>query len=391
MIAEASPRVNEVLASPRGQATLVGMACEQVQPTFSRTLARWVAAQDPAAHEADHQAQRRERFLHLSDRADGTHVRGRLDRMTGHAFRLALEAVGEAPGADRSPEQARADALGALAEKVLALPETGSGAAVRPHVSLIMSEESWVGLRGLRGLTAGAATDGAATEVALTRAPALEDGTPVPTSEALRILCDCDVTRIVVDAESQPVDLGRTQRLYTGVQRRAIIARDGGCIWPGCGKPARWCEIHHIRWWDRDGGVTSLENAALLCSFHHHEIHRYDLSIERVAGAVGRGARPGAPPGDRYVFRLPDGSVVGRSGAATLPAPGLPSGATAELSAAHGTPGEPTGAPQDRPPGRPAQPTGPPGRSTAATGPPPRAQAARGPTVTSQPSLDLGP
>ena len=67
--------------------------------------------------------------------------------MTGHVFRLALEAVGEAPGPDRSPEQARADALGVLAEKVLALPESGSGAAVRPHVSLVMSEETWIGLR----------------------------------------------------------------------------------------------------------------------------------------------------------------------------------------------------------------------------------------------------
>ncbi|HEY3834373.1 MAG TPA: HNH endonuclease signature motif containing protein, partial [Acidimicrobiia bacterium] len=34
-----------------------------------------------------------------------------------------------------------------------------------------------------------------------------------------------------------------------------------------------WCEAHHvIPWWA--GGATNLDNLVLLCSFHHHVVHR---------------------------------------------------------------------------------------------------------------------
>ncbi|WP_426595191.1 DUF222 domain-containing protein [Cellulomonas sp. McL0617] len=366
VLSRASEHVAAVLASPHGQETLVTMASEQDAPTFTRNLTRWVASLDPVAHERDHQAQRAERFLHLSDQPNGTHVRGRLDRTAGHVLRLALEAMSEVPGDDRSSEQARADALGALAARVLSLPETGSGAAVRPHVSLVLSEESWTAYRSLRGgskagaragstagpgpsVSAGAGTDaGADTDSGVDVIPfppaTLEDGTPVPMSETLRALCDCEITRVVMNADGEPIDLGRTHRLYTGVQRRAVIARDRGCVYPGCHKPARWGEVHHVRWWDRDRGVTSVENAALLCVFHHQEVHRFDLSIERVAPprdtAVrprGRGGGLGPPPS--YVFRLPDGTVVsGRSA-------GVPAGEPAPMDVDPSSPPvEPVGA-----------------------------------------------
>ena len=83
----------------------------------------------------------------------------------------------------------------------------------------------------------------------------LEDGTPVPVSEAAVVLCDCAVTRVAVDADGVPTDLGRTQRLFTGEQRRAILARDRECLWPSCHMPARWLQIHHRLWWDRDNGA----------------------------------------------------------------------------------------------------------------------------------------
>lgn len=129
-------------------------------------------------------------------------------------------------------------------------------------------------------------------------------------SEVARALCDCELTRIALDADGAAVDLGRTQRTYTGAQRRAVVARDRSCAWPTCGAPARWCEVHHIRWWDRDGSRTSVENGALLCSFHHHEVHRRDLTITRTA--------PDADDGDvaraRYTFAAPGGQVVAPGG-----------------------------------------------------------------------------
>lgn len=148
-----------------------------------------------------------------------------------------------------------------------------------------------------------------------------EDGAPWPASELGRLLCDCELTRIVVDSDGAPLDLGRTQRLFTSAQRRAVTVRDGGCGWPSCPAPARWCELHHIRWWDRDGGGTDVDNAIALCSYHHHQVHRRDLTItrhppERPARELppdepAPAERGSNPPTDRvrarYRFTTPDG------------------------------------------------------------------------------------
>ena len=142
-------------------------------------------------------------------------------------------------------------------------------------------------------------------------------------SQLARVLCDSEVGRIVMSADGVPLDLGRTERLYSGQQRRAVIVRDRQCAWNGCDVPAAYCEVHHIRWWDRDRGPTSVENGVLLCSHHHHVVHQLDLHIVRLGrtptgGQVlgeptryrfdGRGGRTiNAPPGrDPSLARSPD-------------------------------------------------------------------------------------
>ena len=124
-----------------------------------------------------------------------------------------------------------------------------------------------------------------------------EDGNPWPASEVGRVLCDCHVTRLVVDADSVPLDLGRTQRLFSAHQRRAATVRDGGCGWPGCSTPARWCELHHLTWWDRDGGPTDLDNLVMLCGPHHRLVHAGFVNVE----AVGR---------QRFRFTTRDGRHI---------------------------------------------------------------------------------
>jgi hypothetical protein len=153
----------------------------------------------------------------------------------------------------------------------------------------------------------------------------LEDGTPVPISEAAVVLCDCAVTRVGIDADSVPMDLGRTQRLFTGEQRRAILARDRECIWPTCHMPARWLQIHHRIWWGRDNGTTNVENGVALCSFHHQEVHRDDLTITRIPGPPTDGppGRRRRPRGEismvRYEFRDPAGRLVVTAAEGTEP------------------------------------------------------------------------
>ncbi|WP_421743177.1 hypothetical protein [Cellulomonas sp.] len=357
----ASAQVGAALASPGVQDAIVRLGTTQDAPTFSRSVQRMVAELDPAARDRAHENQRARRFLHLSDQADGTRLRGLLDRVAGHRLRLALEATGERPGTtthtadsasdgnhgtvleERTAEQARADALDTISQRILALPATASGAAVPPQISLLMTEDTFAALRTHAArsrrpaktpatrpapdATAGQATDAAedATDpartivdqpadmaTALTGTPAvtLEDDTPVPVSEVAKILCDCEITRIVMDAADQPVNLGRSVRLYTGAHRRAIIARDRHCTFPGCDRHARWAQIHHIAWWDRDNGDTSIDNGVLLCSFHHHQVHQHNLAIHRHSTVRAQDRHRPEPPGARYTFRDPTGRII---------------------------------------------------------------------------------
>lgn len=291
--ADRRAKVAEALADPAASGELLVTAKHLDAPRFARAAEAWASRLDPLTLEADHAAQRRARYLTVADTPAGTILKGRLDTMAGHRLRLALEAVTPVPGIGdtRDHGQRAADALDALAQGALADPASRPGGHVPPHVSIIMTE------RTLAGLRAAASSDGGGAEYD----PAtLEDGTPVPESEVARILCDAQITRILVDAESVPIDLGRTKRLWTGPQRRLVIARDRHCAVPGCEIPARWCEIHHIAWWARDRGATNLDNAVLLCTFHHGVVHSQDLRLRRTAAPPG-------PPGSgeplaRYVI-----------------------------------------------------------------------------------------
>jgi hypothetical protein len=93
----------------------------------------------------------------------------------------------------------------------------------------------------------------------------------IPTIERMR--CAGASRLLVTDLSGEPLALGRRTRLFSAAQKKALAARDGGCAWPGCTAPAAWCEAHHVRWWNRDGGATDIGNGVLLCSHHHHLIH----------------------------------------------------------------------------------------------------------------------
>ncbi|EMY33849.1 HNH endonuclease [Arthrobacter crystallopoietes BAB-32] len=99
-----------------------------------------------------------------------------------------------------------------------------------------------------------------------------------------KIACDADLIPIVLGGKGEVLDVGRAQRLFTPAQRRALVARDKGCAFPGCTMPAHWTEAHHIRFWKKHKGRTSVANGVLLCSFHHHLVHAEDWTIESIDG-----------------------------------------------------------------------------------------------------------
>ncbi|WP_311764286.1 HNH endonuclease [Arthrobacter ipis] len=102
---------------------------------------------------------------------------------------------------------------------------------------------------------------------------------PVNPATIRKIACDADIIPVVLGSQGRILDIGRASRVFPPHIRKAIMARDQGCAFPGCTIPASWCEAHHITYWSR-GGTTGTGNGVLLCSHHHHLIHKEHWHIE---------------------------------------------------------------------------------------------------------------
>jgi hypothetical protein len=76
------------------------------------------------------------------------------------------------------------------------------------------------------------------------------------------------------------IDVGRARRVISGPQRKALNARDRGCVWPGCDRPASWTSGHHLVHWIHGGG-TDLPKLVLLCYRHHWMVHEGGWQILR--------------------------------------------------------------------------------------------------------------
>ncbi len=100
-----------------------------------------------------------------------------------------------------------------------------------------------------------------------------DGGTLVTASEARRLACTAKIIPLVLGADSTPLDLGRSRRLFSRGQRKAMAVRDRTCRASGCDIPAAWCEAHHAVDPRSGGGKTDLADGHLLCSWHHHRAH----------------------------------------------------------------------------------------------------------------------
>ncbi|MGW5364909.1 DUF222 domain-containing protein, partial [Actinopolymorpha pittospori] len=98
-------------------------------------------------------------------------------------------------------------------------------------------------------------------------------GPPVSATLVRQLACDAEIISVVLGGDGAVLDLGRGTRLFTSSQRHALAERDGYyCHFPGCRRPEKWTEAHHINHWI-DGGATDLNNGVLLCQHHHTVIH----------------------------------------------------------------------------------------------------------------------
>ncbi|MFE4002152.1 DUF222 domain-containing protein [Nocardioides sp. YIM B13467] len=106
-------------------------------------------------------------------------------------------------------------------------------------------------------------------------------GTPITAAEARRLACTANVIPAVLGGDSEVLDFGRKERFFTAAQRRALLLRSATCEAEGCDIPGTWAEAHHrIEW--AQGGLTDLDNAALLCAHHHHRAHDTAYLHERL-------------------------------------------------------------------------------------------------------------
>ena len=102
---------------------------------------------------------------------------------------------------------------------------------------------------------------------------------PVTAATIRKIACDADIIPLLLGSQGRILDIGRTTRIFPPHIRKALTARDQGCAFPDCTIPAPWCEAHHITYWSH-GGTTSTDNGTLLCSHHHHLIHKEQWTIQ---------------------------------------------------------------------------------------------------------------
>jgi hypothetical protein len=106
---------------------------------------------------------------------------------------------------------------------------------------------------------------------------------PISAGTARRLCADAELIPTVLGTDSEVLDLGRSARLFSSAQRRALAARDGGCIWPGCPMPPAWCEVAHLLAW-LFGGETDLDNGALMCPHHHRRFDNDGWALRREGG-----------------------------------------------------------------------------------------------------------
>ncbi|MGY4765314.1 DUF222 domain-containing protein [Kribbella sp. CWNU-51] len=115
-----------------------------------------------------------------------------------------------------------------------------------------------------------------------------------------RLACDAKIIPLVLGSKSEPLDVGRAERLVTGAMRRALNARDTGCV--VCGAPPVQCDAHHLQSWI-DGGATAVHNLCLLCRRHHVDLHHGEWTITITDGEV-HVARPAwADPPPQHTTR----------------------------------------------------------------------------------------
>jgi hypothetical protein len=236
---------------PAVEAELLPIAQAGDLAALRRAVTRAVSREDHEAlllRERRRQARRSCRMTEAED--DALVVHARLYGADKETVRTALNAFDRFDGADdrRTSDQRMADSLVQLCLVALRTGEAPTQHGVRPHVSVLVDAEA---ARRQTGLV----------ETAMSG--------PLPIESLFWLFQDCSVTRIELDPDRVPTEIGQAMRNPSTALWRALVARDRCCTWKGCDAPPSWCQVAHgmIPW--HLSGKLKLSDAALLCHRHH--------------------------------------------------------------------------------------------------------------------------
>lgn len=217
-----------------------------------------------------------ETFFGLHDNGDGTYSgRFRIPELHGRLLTAMIDRL-------TAPRRLSRDRSGEVVVDETA-PGTGCGANVYETYGAALCEliehlptRGWPGHGGngcevLVRIDLEALLDGLG-------AADLDVGVAITAGEARRLACSAGLVPVVLGGPSEILDLGRSCRLHSRAQRRALALLHDTCAIAGCERPFAWCEIHHPLPWSR-GGRTDLGNGVPLCGHHHRRAHdtRFDL------------------------------------------------------------------------------------------------------------------
>ena len=156
---------------------------------------------------------------------------------------------------DRPRSRQRADAMVRLAETFLAGRRT-DGTAVRARPTMLV-------LADINDLTGD--SESARRARLLWRLPG---AAPALTPAAVRRLAsDADLQFLLTDGH-QVLGISAPTPAIPARLRRAVLARDQACRFPGCRAPAGWTDLHHVIPREH-GGPTTLDNLVAICRRHH--------------------------------------------------------------------------------------------------------------------------
>jgi Domain of unknown function (DUF222) len=293
--------------------TLRDLAPHARPAEMRRAAAKIQACHDETSVAADAAHVHDSRYLTVSRTfGDAYHLDGLLEPEAGAALVAALDSLTQSRGAEdtRTLGQRRADALTELTELGLRsgkLPDLGGD---RPGLTFLVqvpttttttapSEDPVPAGQTEAVQPACQVTAFGAGDRVLIGSDAL-----IPAETLSRLTCCADISLATVNEWGEPLNLYRTSRFPNIPQRRALVIRDGGCVFPGCDRPPAHCQAHHIRYWSADGH-TNLDNLALVCWFHHHLLHEGGWRLERIPPRSGSPGHPPQPPG--WLVTGPDG------------------------------------------------------------------------------------